>query len=73
MSAGGGGALRPWHTTSERCGSQCAVSRSHVSFIDAGQITTAGYASAASTVASASTVLPSPCSSARNVARASSA
>ena len=72
MSARGGTATRPSTTATERCGSQCAVSRSQLSFSDAGQTTTAGKASSASSAASASTVLPSPCSSARNARRASS-
>ena len=49
------------------------VSRSQLSFRLAGQITTAGYASSPSSAASAWTVLPRPCSSARNVRRAFSA
>ena len=53
-----------------RCGSQCAVSRFQLSLSDAGQTTIAGKASSASSAASAWTVLPRPCSSARNVRRA---
>ena len=60
----GAAALR--RRATERCGSQRAASRCHPSFIDAGHMTTAGKAPSASSVASASTVLPSPCSSARN-------
>ena len=64
---------RPETTARVRCGSHFSASRSHVSFSDAGQTTTAGHASSASSVASAWTVLPRPCSSAMNVRRASSA
>ena len=42
MSAFGIDLPVPTTTWSERCGSQCAVSRSQLSFSDAGQITTAG-------------------------------
>ena len=63
----------PDTTVTDRCGSQCSISRRQLSFSDAGQTTTAGKASSASSVASACTVLPSPCSSARNARRASSA
>ena len=65
--------VRPSSTATLRCGSQCCVSRSQTSFMLAGHTTTAGNASSASMVASAWTVLPSPCSSAMNVRRRSSA
>ena len=68
MSAGWATAPVPDTTVTERCGSQCSTSRRQLSFSEAGQTTTAGYASSASSAASACTVLPRPCSSARNSA-----
>ena len=62
----------PATTATDRSGSHTDASRSQLSFRLAGQTTIAGYASSASRAASACTVLPSPCSSARNVRRASS-
>ena len=56
----------PRSARAERAGNQRAISRSQFSFSDAGHTTSAGYAPSASIAASASTVLPSPCSSARN-------
>ena len=73
MSPAGGTATRPLMTATVRWGSHLLASRSQVSFIAAGQTTTAGNAPSASSVASASTVLPSPCSSAMNVRRSASA
>ena len=73
MSAFGIALPVPTTTCSERCGSQCSVSRCQLSFSDAGQMTTAGNASSSSSAASASTVLPRPCSSAMNSRRDSSA
>ncbi|CAB4958523.1 unannotated protein [freshwater metagenome] len=60
---------RPCRTATRRWGSHFAASRSQVSFIPAGQTTTAGKAPSTSRVASAWTVLPRPCSSARNERR----
>ena len=65
--------VRPSSTATLRCGSQCWLSRSQTSFMLAGQTTTVGKASSASMVASACTVLPSPCSSAMKVRRRASA
>ena len=73
MSPLGGTATRPLTTATERWGSHRRASRSQVSFIAAGHTTIAGNAPSASSAASASTVLPRPCSSATNVLRASSA
>ena len=73
MSAVAATAMRPSTSATLRCGSQCAASRCQLSFSDAGQTTIAGKAPSASSVASASTVLPRPCSSARKQRRASSA
>jgi hypothetical protein len=42
ISASGGVAPVPATTVTERCGSQCSVSRRQLSFSDAGQMTTAG-------------------------------
>ena len=63
----------PSSTATERRGSQWRLSRSQVSFMLAGQTTTAGKAASASSAASACTVLPSPCSSAMKLRRRSSA
>ena len=68
-----GTATRPSINATLRCGSQCSASRCQLSFSDAGQTTIAGNAPSASSAASASTVLPSPCSSAMKVRRACSA
>ena len=69
MSAFGIALPVPTTTCSVRCGSQCSISRCQLSFSDAGQTTTAGNASSSSSNASASTVLPRPCSSAMNSRR----
>ena len=69
-SAFGATAAVPETTVTERCGSHRSASRCQLRLRLAGQTTTAGHASSSSMAASACTVLPRPCSSARNVRRA---
>src|SRR3954465_8769287 len=60
MSAFGIALPVPTTTCSERCGSQCSVSRCQLSFSEAGQTITAGDAPSPSSTAGAPLVLPSP-------------